>query len=768
MWYSTPLPAGVYYEIFIDHTLYANVKESIGAILRICVIPQPQPAMASKETPFSSATCQLCSGAFTDPRMLGCLHSFCKDCLKKELEKVESQSHLKCPTCKRVFSLMAGGVDSLPKNLRLSFNVEIAEYTERMESTGDIDCDVCADSSSGPAVAFCSQCLEFLCELCVAHHRRARKTAKHTVMTISEKKQANLTVDMKPQDTCCSEPNHDGEVLKFYCETCRQLVCRDCILIKHKEHTHSDIDVIARSHKEELKAAVEPACGAISALVDAKGANNKMIQQVNSRVGDVHESIEKAFTELEKALKLRKKVLLDEASDIGTSKVTALMLQQEEFQRHQDSLQGYIDAIEEALQTHTDKEIMALGGLLQHELQASVEQVSLPPARVNLIPAAFPITPLAEIISSFGYVSGGSCPSQASVEHISCAIIGKERMVKVTTRNANGEAFKHGGEQVRGKLCLVGSSSEPVIALTTDHGNGDYTLAFTPQANGEHSLSVMVEGSPISNTPCVFFVRESRNYGSISQPKEKHRLSVYPYGVAVGSTGDIYITHTSGILVQQLDGSTRTIGGSGSGPCQFSDAKGIAIRGDVMYVSDYNQQRIQKVRSSGEFVAYLGEEQLSNPTGLTLDTDGRIYVTEHGNNRVSVFEACGSFVRTIPGSTDQQNHLKQPYGLTFDHHGNLHVASYGTYSIVVYTPEGQFVEEYGQGQLVHPTGIAVDEEGFSLVTEQNSTSSRLQIFDSSHHLVRTVTGLYNSYDVTISKDGGVYVADYNTMNIVIY
>ena len=702
--------------------------------------------------------------------MLGCLHSFCKDCLKKELEKVESQSHLKCPTCKRVFSLTTRGIDSLPKNLRLSFNVEIAEYTERMESTGDIDCDACVDTS-GQAVAFCSQCCEFLCESCTSYHRRARKTLKHEIISIGEKKQGGAFVDMKPHSTYCSEPDHDGEVLKFYCETCQQLVCRDCVLVEHKEHKHSKVSVIAKSHKEEIKAIVEPACGAISALEDAKGANDKMIQQVNSRVSEVHESIEKSFAELEKGLNLRKKLLLDEATDIGTSKVTALMLQQEEFQRCQYSLQGYIDAIEGALQTHTDKEIAALGGLLQHELQVSVEQfksVSLIPAAVSLMPAEFPVTPLAETISSFGYVSGGSCHSQASVEYISCAIIGKERMVKVTTRNANREAFKHGGEQVRGELCLVGSSSEPVIALTTDHGNGDYTLAFTPQANGEHSLSVTVEGNPISNTPCVIFVRESRDYSSISQPKQTHSLSVCPYGVAVGSTGDIFIIHSSGILIQQPDGSTRTIGSSGSGPCQFSSARGIALSGDVIYVSDYKQQRIQKVRTSGEFVAYLGEGQLSNPIGLTLDTDGRIYVAENGNNRVSVFVACGSFVRIIPDSTDQQNHLKQPRGLTFDLHGKLHVASYGTNSIVVYTPEGQFVEEYGQGQLVYPAGIAVDEEGFSLVTEHNSTSSRLQIFNSSHHLVKTVTGLNESHDVIISKDGGVYVAEYSNKKLVIY
>ena len=31
---------------------------------------------------------------------------------------------------------------------------------------------------------------------------------------------------------------HKGEALKLYCETCEKLVCRDCILVDHHQHSY--------------------------------------------------------------------------------------------------------------------------------------------------------------------------------------------------------------------------------------------------------------------------------------------------------------------------------------------------------------------------------------------------------------------------------------------------------------------------------------------------------------------------------------------------
>jgi len=168
--------------------------------------------------------------------MLPCLHSFCRTCLEKEAEKAGSQETMQCKICTKCVSLSKRGVGDFPRNLHLSFNVEIAGYQAQMTSGSDTSCGNCVESS--PAVAFCTDCCEFLCKTCKESHRRSRRTAKHEVIEIEKKKGINLIESRKPREFYCTEPKHENEVLKFYCTTCEQLICRDCVLIEHKDHEH--------------------------------------------------------------------------------------------------------------------------------------------------------------------------------------------------------------------------------------------------------------------------------------------------------------------------------------------------------------------------------------------------------------------------------------------------------------------------------------------------------------------------------------------------
>ena len=258
----------------------------------------------------NAVICELCSESYTDPRMLPCLHSFCRECLEKEAEKAGSQETLHCQTCKKSVSLPKGGVSDLPKNLRLSFNVETAGYQARLTSGSEISCDSCVDSTSGPAVAFCTDCCEFLCKSCREFHRRSKRTLKHEVHEISEKKNTTFTQSMKPREFYCTEPKHESEVLKFYCKTCDQLICRDCVLIKHKAHEHTDLSEIAKEQKGEMKSLLEPASEAMATLDDAMGSSDKMMQQVQSRSKVVDDSLEKIFGQLQDAIEKRKSELL--------------------------------------------------------------------------------------------------------------------------------------------------------------------------------------------------------------------------------------------------------------------------------------------------------------------------------------------------------------------------------------------------------------------------------------------------------------------------
>ena len=66
----------------------------------------------------TTLSCKLCSKAFTDPRLLPCLHIFCKSCL----ESLQSQNEgsLTCPTCYKTSPLPPA---DLPRHLRIEREV---------------------------------------------------------------------------------------------------------------------------------------------------------------------------------------------------------------------------------------------------------------------------------------------------------------------------------------------------------------------------------------------------------------------------------------------------------------------------------------------------------------------------------------------------------------------------------------------------------------------------------------------------------------------
>jgi sugar lactone lactonase YvrE len=144
----------------------------------------------------------------------------------------------------------------------------------------------------------------------------------------------------------------------------------------------------------------------------------------------------------------------------------------------------------------------------------------------------------------------------------------------------------------------------------------------------------------------------------------------------------------------------------------------------MLYIADSSNYRMQKLTTSGKFLLKFGDTQdpkagkdklLSNPRGVCLDIDGRVYVSDGGNNRVSVFEADGKFLYHIIGTTDKSK-LNSPWGIALDQCGNLHVVDPGTSNIKVFTRQGQYINEYHSG-LSSSSGITIDVEGNTFISQ---------------------------------------------------
>jgi len=104
-----------------------------------------------------------------------------------------------------------------------------------------------------------------------------------------------------------------------------------------------------------------------------------------------------------------------------------------------------------------------------------------------------------------------------------------------------------------------------------------------------------------------------------------------------------------------------------------------------IWVSDTNNDRVQKFDSQGNFLFEIGSEQLAvsseqgkgkgseeqraksiefnKPTGLAIDSQGNLYVADRNNDRVVIFDSFGKYLREIDGSASLTTSFNKPHGL---------------------------------------------------------------------------------------------------------
>lgn len=486
-------------------------------------------------------SCELCSRHFTDPRMLPCLHSFCFECLFKHFDS--KKSGYSCPTCKEVFEVPNGKLEALPKDLHGSYVAEVAEYEEKMQSA-DINCDRCIASSESAAVKFCCNCCMFLCSWCTKDHTRLRKTHQHELVGVGEKKegqQDKSLLNSIPRKVMNCQL-HSDEALKFYCTTCSCLVCRDCVILSHNGHSYDRIEATAEKEKGDLLAVVDETRSAASKLEDAMAKGEKVIQNTKARQQSVDGEIKECFKNLHAALHRREECLLAKSSEVGLTKVTALMLQIEEMKKVHEEMSRVYGCIKEAIDTYTPAEMLSAKKTMTVKLTSLTKvfgDCSLDPCKNDTIYTKFDTTFVMEDIEKLGVVTGGCYVASTASLYIPQAIKGKAKKITVTTKDIQGKTFC-GGDVVKAKLGLVGNSDFDVEGKVQGNEDGTYEVSVTPQTTGEHQLDITIGNEHIKFSPFVISVRDERPYASL-QCLQNYSVNSYPWDVAFSDSGDMFV-----------------------------------------------------------------------------------------------------------------------------------------------------------------------------------------------------------------------------------
>ena len=329
---------------------------------------------------------------------------------------------------------------------------------------------------------------------------------------------------------------------------------------------------------------------------------------------------------------------------------------------------------------------------------------------------------------------------------------------KIITRDSSGKELDNGGSAVRAVL-----SCNEEECRVTDNKDGMYFVTVIPQQLGQHQLSITIDNQHIQNSPFSLTIVPQRDYTKLKEPVQTISDVNFPRYIAFSNNGDMFVTSSRDHCIHVYDKSGNkktTIGSKGTGELRFNHPHGIDIDGDIVYVVEWDCNRICKLTTGGKFISTFGEKGsdinlFESPRDVKISPDNKVYVTDTNNRRIQVFHSDLTASHVIDG--DSNLCLSSPDGIAFDLYGNVHVTGHYPSSVTVFSPSGQFIRQYGTTYISRPSGIAIDPSGYSLVASWGNGT--LSMFDARGVFIHLVGGLNRPYGVSVANDGGVWVAD---------
>ena len=709
-------------------------------------------------------TCGICQEHYTEPKILPCLHYYCKKCVLRLALRTGTGKPFSCPECRCEATLPEGSVDELKTAFFVNRLKSTVSTIERTHGKVEVKCELC-EGSSGNAEAFCRQCARFICQECVNLHKRIATFKSHEVASLDDLKHGRaqpIPVKEPPTKKCL---DHE-EPLTRYCYDCDGLICLGCTAKDHREHNFEFTKKAAPDEKGKLLVEIKPLKDLQVKLTNAVEHVQTTKLEVETQKDSTVDIIKTSFKEMRDILDKREKELVEEAGSIVQEKVDKLSVQEKTLSLASAEVQSVVDYTEQCVRYCTDNEVMSMHAEMRKTIEHKIEEHSKsgrslePVEEADMGVEVRCAEALQQLCQTQANIIKTIDPAKCTVHLEETAEVGKIFKGTLITRLSSSKQAKSNCKV----SCQMTSLYNGVITdcIIDGNGSGRYSIQCTPAVRGRHGLTVLIDGQHVAGGPFPVFVsihptqlgKPVKVWGGISEPS----------GITENSRGDLLAIEQSGSIIKfDVNGKKEKLVTRKELTalcCPAVDDE------DNIYCIDEDSNKILTCDKNGRNVRVHQVKLEKGDRRLALCiVKNNLLISERGfDGAIMVYDRELNYVRCI-----QHKGMGAVMGISADVRGNIYVTDSTNCLIQVFSASGVFLRSFGNDKLSGPCSVC-------------ASGQYVYVCDVRKHcvLVFTTAGVYvtsfgqcgskegefsGPYYLCIDKNGFLYICDYYNYRI---
>ena len=300
--------------------------------------------------------------------------------------------------------------------------------------------------------------------------------------------------------------NDHNEPIKVYCETCQELICRDCVFTKrHQNHDYNLITESYPKHHQEIEADLTTVKRKVA---DVNIAVTNLItreREVTKQGEDVKKQIHTQSQLIINLVQQSERQLVQQVDTVVQQKIQLLTKQREEAETVLKQLKGCEEFVEQSLKVGSQQQIL-------REKQNMVQVMTT--VNQDVHPVVF--QPIEEANITFTsnhtlvdkYEGIGELKSKTfgkSVLVKNACYVDKKSTITLNLQTQDGSSLSVPLSLISCELSSA-DDSQLISCDINETQLGNYDISFTPRTRGKHQLTIQLGGVNIPGSPFTLHI----------------------------------------------------------------------------------------------------------------------------------------------------------------------------------------------------------------------------------------------------------------------